>query len=61
MSKKKQNKKYSFKRDTVTPEAKQLIDSMLTLNPKKRITAQEALRVPWICVSRKKYSSPIFI
>jgi hypothetical protein len=23
---------------------------MLTLNPKKRITAQEALKVPWICV-----------
>jgi serine/threonine protein kinase len=37
-------------RDTVTPEAKALIDAMLTLNPKKRITAQEALKVPWICV-----------
>lgn len=36
--------------DTVTPEAKSLIDSMLTLNPKKRITAEQALRVPWICV-----------
>uniref|UniRef100_A0A915LTA0 Protein kinase domain-containing protein n=1 Tax=Meloidogyne javanica TaxID=6303 RepID=A0A915LTA0_MELJA len=36
-------------RDTVTPEAKALIDAMLTLNPKKRITAQEALKVPWIC------------
>uniref|UniRef100_A0A915P7H1 Calcium/calmodulin-dependent protein kinase type II n=1 Tax=Meloidogyne floridensis TaxID=298350 RepID=A0A915P7H1_9BILA len=35
--------------DTVTPEAKALIDAMLTLNPKKRITAQEALKVPWIC------------
>uniref|UniRef100_A0A915DEK2 Calcium/calmodulin-dependent protein kinase type II n=1 Tax=Ditylenchus dipsaci TaxID=166011 RepID=A0A915DEK2_9BILA len=35
--------------DTVTPEAKSLIDSMLTLNPKKRITAEQALRVPWIC------------
>jgi hypothetical protein len=22
---------------------------MLTLNPKKRITAEEALKVPWIC------------
>ncbi|KAI1704714.1 protein kinase domain-containing protein [Ditylenchus destructor] len=35
--------------DTVTPEAKSLIDSMLTLNPKKRITADQALKVPWIC------------
>uniref|UniRef100_A0AC35EQN1 Protein kinase domain-containing protein n=1 Tax=Panagrolaimus sp. PS1159 TaxID=55785 RepID=A0AC35EQN1_9BILA len=35
--------------DTVTPEAKHLIDSMLTVNPKKRITADQALRVPWIC------------
>ena len=37
--------------DTVTPEAKNLINSMLTVNPAKRITAQEALRHPWICVS----------
>jgi calcium/calmodulin-dependent protein kinase (CaM kinase) II len=35
--------------DTVTSEAKSLIDSMLTLNPKKRITAEQALKVPWIC------------
>jgi calcium/calmodulin-dependent protein kinase (CaM kinase) II len=35
--------------DTVTPEAKSLIDSMLTVNPKKRITADQALKVPWIC------------
>jgi len=34
---------------TVTEEAKKLIDSMLTLNPKKRISAEEALKVPWIC------------
>lgn len=34
--------------DTVTPEAKNLINSMLTVNPTKRITAQEALRHPWI-------------
>ena len=33
--------------DTVTPEAKNLINSMLTVNPTKRITAQEALRHPW--------------
>ncbi|XP_052762738.1 calcium/calmodulin-dependent protein kinase type II delta chain-like isoform X1 [Mya arenaria] len=35
--------------DTVTPEAKNLINSMLTVNPSKRITAQEALKHPWIC------------
>ena len=37
--------------DTVTPEAKSLINSMLTVNPAKRVTAAEALRHPWICVS----------
>ncbi|XP_005988254.1 calcium/calmodulin-dependent protein kinase type II subunit beta isoform X1 [Latimeria chalumnae] len=35
--------------DTVTPEAKNLINQMLTINPAKRITAQEALRHPWVC------------
>ncbi|XP_036358781.1 calcium/calmodulin-dependent protein kinase type II subunit gamma isoform X13 [Octopus sinensis] len=35
--------------DTVTPEAKNLINSMLTVNPAKRITASEALKHPWIC------------
>uniref|UniRef100_A0A4W6E8X0 calcium/calmodulin-dependent protein kinase n=1 Tax=Lates calcarifer TaxID=8187 RepID=A0A4W6E8X0_LATCA len=30
--------------DTVTPEAKNLINQMLTINPAKRITAQEALK-----------------
>lgn len=35
--------------DTVTPEAKNLINSMLTVNPNKRITAGEALKHPWIC------------
>ncbi|XP_071808749.1 calcium/calmodulin-dependent protein kinase type II delta chain-like isoform X2 [Asterias amurensis] len=34
--------------DTVTTEAKQLIDSMLTVNPAKRITAGEALKHAWI-------------
>ncbi|XP_071829831.1 calcium/calmodulin-dependent protein kinase type II delta chain-like isoform X1 [Apostichopus japonicus] len=34
--------------DTVTPEAKNLIDSMLTVSPAKRITATEALKHPWI-------------
>uniref|UniRef100_A0A8C5I8X9 calcium/calmodulin-dependent protein kinase n=1 Tax=Gouania willdenowi TaxID=441366 RepID=A0A8C5I8X9_GOUWI len=35
--------------DTVTPEAKDLINKMLTINPSKRITATEALKHPWIC------------
>jgi len=34
--------------DTVTPEAKNLINQMLTVNPAKRIRAEEALRHPWI-------------
>uniref|UniRef100_A0A8C5WGM8 calcium/calmodulin-dependent protein kinase n=1 Tax=Leptobrachium leishanense TaxID=445787 RepID=A0A8C5WGM8_9ANUR len=34
--------------DTVTPEAKDLINKMLTINPSKRITAAEALKHPWI-------------
>ena len=39
--------------DTVTPEAKNLINQMLTVNPAKRIRSDEALKHPWICVSRK--------
>ncbi|XP_018425279.1 PREDICTED: calcium/calmodulin-dependent protein kinase type II subunit delta-like, partial [Nanorana parkeri] len=35
--------------DTVTPEAKDLINKMLTINPAKRIVASEALKHPWIC------------
>ncbi|XP_043537346.1 calcium/calmodulin-dependent protein kinase type II subunit beta isoform X17 [Chiloscyllium plagiosum] len=35
--------------DTVTPEAKNLINQMLTINPAKRITATEALKHPWVC------------
>ncbi|XP_024085554.1 calcium/calmodulin-dependent protein kinase type II alpha chain isoform X24 [Cimex lectularius] len=35
--------------DTVTPDAKNLINQMLTVNPTKRITASEALKHPWIC------------
>ncbi|XP_042161475.1 calcium/calmodulin-dependent protein kinase type II subunit gamma isoform X6 [Oncorhynchus tshawytscha] len=35
--------------DTVTPEAKNLINQMLTINPSKRITADQALKHPWIC------------
>lgn len=34
--------------DTVTAEAKNLINSMLTVNPTKRITATQALKHPWI-------------
>ena len=37
--------------DTVTPEAKNLINQMLTVNPSKRIRSDEALKHPWICVS----------
>jgi serine/threonine protein kinase len=37
--------------DTVTPEAKNLINQMLTINPAKRITADQALKHPWVCVS----------
>uniref|UniRef100_A0A3Q4M8V6 calcium/calmodulin-dependent protein kinase n=1 Tax=Neolamprologus brichardi TaxID=32507 RepID=A0A3Q4M8V6_NEOBR len=46
--------------DTVTPEAKNLINQMLTINPAKRITAQEALKHPWVCVS-SIYTSTILL
>lgn len=35
--------------DTVTTEAKRLIDSMLNINPSRRISAADALKHPWIC------------
>jgi len=35
--------------DTVTTEAKRLIDSMLNVNPSRRISAVDALKHPWIC------------
>uniref|UniRef100_A0A8C6LW44 calcium/calmodulin-dependent protein kinase n=1 Tax=Nothobranchius furzeri TaxID=105023 RepID=A0A8C6LW44_NOTFU len=35
--------------DTVTPEAKDLIIKMLTINTSRRITATDALKHPWIC------------
>lgn len=35
--------------DTVTPDAKNLINCMLTVNPAKRITSTEALKHPWVC------------
>jgi len=44
--------------DTVTPEAKNLINSMLTVNPAKRITAGEALKHPWIC-QRERVASAV--
>ncbi|GBO34568.1 Calcium/calmodulin-dependent protein kinase type II alpha chain, partial [Araneus ventricosus] len=44
--------------DTVTAEAKNLINSMLTVNPAKRITAGEALKHPWIC-QRERVASTL--
>ncbi|CAH1795523.1 unnamed protein product [Owenia fusiformis] len=44
--------------DTVTPEAKNLINSMLTVNPAKRISASEALKHPWIC-NRERIASVV--
>ncbi|CAO1437808.1 unnamed protein product [Diamesa serratosioi] len=44
--------------DTVTPEAKNLINQMLTVNPYKRITASEALKHPWIC-QRERVASVV--
>lgn len=35
----------------MTPEAKNLINQMLTINPAKRITADQAIKHPWVCVS----------
>jgi len=44
--------------DTVTPEAKTLINQMLSVNAAKRITAAEALRHPWIC-QRERVASVV--
>ncbi|XP_045465153.1 calcium/calmodulin-dependent protein kinase type II alpha chain isoform X3 [Harmonia axyridis] len=44
--------------DTVTPEAKNLINQMLTVNAAKRITAAEALKHPWIC-QRERVASVV--
>ena len=46
--------------DTVTPEAKNLINQMLTVNPAKRIRSDEALKHPWICVSFSSNSNQYF-
>lgn len=35
--------------DSVTEDAKNLITEMLNVNPKNRLTAEQALRHPWIC------------
>nr|CDS33006.1 calcium:calmodulin dependent protein kinase type [Hymenolepis microstoma] len=43
--------------DTVTAEAKNLINSMLTMNPTKRITAAEALKHQWIFQPERVASS----
>lgn len=44
--------------DSVTPDAKNLIDSLLTLDHSKRITAEKALQHPWI-KNREKVASTI--
>ena len=36
--------------DSVTDEVKKLIDGMLTMDPDKRINAEQALTHPWIKV-----------
>ncbi|XP_025205501.1 calcium/calmodulin-dependent protein kinase type II alpha chain isoform X15 [Rhopalosiphum padi] len=43
--------------DTVTPDAKNLINQMLTVNPAKRVTASDALKHPWICYREKVASA----
>lgn len=44
--------------DTVTPEAKNLINRMLQVNPAARITAAEALKHPWI-YNRERVASTL--
>ncbi|XP_070503254.1 calcium/calmodulin-dependent protein kinase type II alpha chain isoform X2 [Chironomus tepperi] len=44
--------------DTVTSEAKNLINQMLTVNPYKRISAADALKHPWIC-QRERVASVV--
>nr|QHR97344.1 calcium/calmodulin-dependent protein kinase type II subunit alpha isoform C1 [Nilaparvata lugens] len=44
--------------DTVTPEAKNLINQMLTVNLPNEYTASEALKHPWIC-QRERVASVV--
>lgn len=44
--------------DTVTPDAKNLINKMLQVNPAIRITAADALKHPWIC-NRERVASTL--
>lgn len=44
--------------DSVTQDAKNLINQMLVLDPKKRITADQALQHPWIA-QRERYAATI--
>lgn len=44
----------------MTPEAKNLINQMLTINPAKRITADQAIKHPWVCVSHDPSRKPTF-
>ncbi|CAL4061635.1 unnamed protein product, partial [Meganyctiphanes norvegica] len=44
--------------NSVTPEVKNLINSMMTVNHAKRITAAEALKNPWIC-QRERVASVV--
>ena len=47
-----------WNRYLVSREVKQLIDSMLQVDPNKRITAVEALRHPWVC-NREKVANAV--